>query len=261
MSHRSLVVRSLFVIAALLALPATASELPWSAPAPALPAALTPTCELFANGLDQPGSNRCEGCWDQVKSFSESDVDCGGSDCLPCAPGLHCTVAGDCSSQVCNPSSSTCSAPSCSDAVANGSETDVDCGGPLCARCADHLHCIINNDCQSRVCDQSNASCASPTCSDAVRNANETDIDCGGGTCPTCANGKHCQVNGDCQSGVCTAGTQTCAIPTCSDAVKNGGETDIDCGGPTCNKCGSGKRCQVGADCVSGICGAGGICQ
>ncbi len=49
--------------------------------------------------------------------------------------------------------------------------------------------------------------------------------------------------------------------PSCSDGIKNGGETDVDCGGATaCPRCGNGKTCAAGSDCVSGICQAG-VCQ
>ncbi len=40
---------------------------------------------------------------------------------------------------------------------------------------------------------------------------------------------------------------------TCQDGVKNGLETDIDCGG-ACADCGTNKACSKGTDCVSGVC-------
>ena len=40
----------------------------------------------------------------------------------------------------------------------------------------------------------------------------------------------------------------------CNDYLKNGDETDIDCGGAACPKCKDGKACKAAADCVSGIC-------
>jgi parallel beta-helix repeat protein len=43
-----------------------------------------------------------------------------------------------------------------------------------------------------------------PDCADGIQLRNETDIDCGGGTCPPCAAGQQCLVAGDCQSSVCT---------------------------------------------------------
>jgi hypothetical protein len=78
--------------------------------------------------------------------------------------------------------------------------------------------------CASTVTSSSNpGTCAAPSCSDNVQNGQETDIDCGG-TCPQCAVGQGCQVNGDCapptvaapvtattSSGVCDAsGAQSC---------------------------------------------------
>ena len=49
-------------------------------------------------------------------------------------------------------------------------------------------------------------------------------------------------------------------VPTCSDGLKNGSETDIDCGG-TCGPCENGKTCASLTDCQSGRCAPGGICQ
>jgi len=42
--------------------------------------------------------------------------------------------------------------------------------------------------------------------------------------------------------------------PSCSDGVLNGHETDIDCGGPWCNKCADAKKCSLVTDCLSGEC-------
>lgn len=42
-----------------------------------------------------------------------------------------------------------------------------------------------------------------PTCTDGVKDQNETDTDCGGSQCPKCADGKTCQSDSDCDSGVC----------------------------------------------------------
>ena len=44
---------------------------------------------------------------------------------------------------------------------------------------------------------------AAPTCTDSKKNGAETDVDCGGGTCPACANTKECKANTDCTSGNC----------------------------------------------------------
>ncbi len=93
-----------------------------------------------------------------------------------------------------------------------------------------------------------------PSCTDGVRDGTETDVDCGGGTCPPCADGKDCSFGSDCVSKVCTGGT--CIAATCTDGVQNGNETDVDCGGGTCPPCAPNKHCAVATDCASGICTA-----
>jgi hypothetical protein len=48
------------------------------------------------------------------------------------------------------------------------------------------------------------------------------------------------------------------AAPSCSDATRNGLETDVDCGG-ACPVCANGRACVAGTDCASGSC-AQGLC-
>ena len=67
-----------------------------------------------------------------------------------------------------------------------------------------------------------------------------------------CSDGKACAVASDCLSMVCTGGA--CATPGCHDGVKNGTETDVDCGGgPPTNApaCMPGKSCNVDGDCTA----------
>eukprot|EP00935_MAST-01C_sp_MAST-1C-sp1_P001151 g1151.t1 len=49
-------------------------------------------------------------CDDGVEGGSETDVDCGGKECDPCAPGKKCNVDTDCTSKTCS-EAFTCSAP------------------------------------------------------------------------------------------------------------------------------------------------------
>jgi cysteine-rich repeat protein len=44
---------------------------------------------------------------------------------------------------------------------------------------------------------------------------------------------------------------------TCFDGRKNGGETDVDCGGSFCRKCAVTEQCIVNPDCESDYCRAG----
>ena len=70
------------------------------------------------------------------------------------------------------------------------------------------------------------------------------------------AAGESCKAASECSSAVCSAGK--CAAPSCTDGVKNGNESDRDCGG-SCPKCPDGRACKAPADCVSDNC-AGGKC-
>src|SRR3954470_11710266 len=67
------------------------------------------------------------------------------------------------------------------------------------------------------------------------------------------------------ETGVMEGGTPSCStqdggcsVPTCNNRMKDGKETDIDCGG-NCAPCGEAKACSTGSDCLSGAC-TGGAC-
>ncbi len=102
-----------------------------------------------------------------------------------------------------------------------------------------------------------------PGCSNGTIDNLETDIDCGGGVCAKCIDGKMCVQTNDCAGGSCVpndAGTgSVCITPSCTDRIKNGSEADVDCGGPTCPKCSFGKACVVPGDCVSNACAPNGF--
>jgi hypothetical protein len=88
-------------------------------------------------------------------------------------------------------------------------------------------------------------------CSNTVQDPGETDVNCGGSTCPKCAIEKKCSVNGDCVSNWCNGGICDDG-GTCDDGKKNGGETKIDCGGPICIACLSGCSNKPSLE-ISGI--------
>lgn len=53
----------------------------------------------------------------------------------------------------------------------------------------------------------------------------------------------------------------TSPVPgSCSNGVKDGSETDVDCGGLVCAACVNGRVCRVNGDCQSGDCQSG-VCQ
>src|SRR6185312_12201324 len=146
---------------------------------------------------------------------------CGTSATSACPGALPTCVSG------------TCVATHCANGMKDGGETGVDCGGSQCLPCGTSKPCLTSSDCFSHVC--SGSVCQAPSCSDGVQNGTETDVDCGGSGCPPCPDLKKCAAPGDCESGVCRpTGSNVpdrCQAPTCTDGVKNGGETGVDCGG------------------------------
>lgn len=113
------------------------------------------------------------------------------------------------------------------------------------------------------LCPEPACSTAPPmnTCTDRIQDGTETDVDCGGGTCPACAATLACTAPADCQTGGCDGGR--CRAPTCSDGFRDGFESDVDCGA-ACADCAVGKRCANNDDCASGRCiastGSSGVC-
>jgi hypothetical protein len=80
---------------------------------------------------------------------------------------------------------------------------------------------------------------------------------CGGGTkvcdgqvaCVACVSNDDCTDPMPCHD-------NRCVPTTCFDSMKTlaNGETDTDCGGPTCKPCSENKLCFSETDCVSGLC-------
>jgi hypothetical protein len=65
------------------------------------------------------------------------------------------------------------------------------------------------------------------SCTNGVKDGTETDVDCGGSTCPRCENGRACSTGGDCVSVVCA--DQTCSGDLgCSDGTREGFESVTD---------------------------------
>ncbi|MCA9585386.1 MAG: SUMF1/EgtB/PvdO family nonheme iron enzyme [Myxococcales bacterium] len=197
---------------------------------------------------------------DGVKNGMETDVDCGGPapDVDRCGDGKGCLDGKDCQSKVCE--AGKCKAASPTDGVQNGDETDVDCGGAKAPKCDFDKGCKVGGDCGSGVCKA--GKCVAPSANDGIKNGNETDVDCGGGDpgTPKCADGKDCNLGDDCVNAICN-NAKKCDGPSFNDGIKNGTETDVDCGGPAAGpRCDTGKQCLVHADCASNGCAYDNTC-
>jgi hypothetical protein len=135
--------------------------------------------------------NQCDGAGNIVNGADNTDAPADeGNQCTSdvCAAGLPSHPA-KAANTACNQNGGTlcdgagaCILASCSDGFHNGSETDVDCGGPTCLACPTSAGCSLGSDCQSKICTTS--ICALPSCADAVQNGTETGLDCGGSCMP-----------------------------------------------------------------------------
>jgi hypothetical protein len=74
--------------------------------------------------------------------------------------------------------------------------------------------------------------------------------------------GATCSDDVECKSLGCKGGTCTAVVPggNPKDGMKDGDESDVDCGGTVAPPCTDGKGCTEGGDCASGSC-TGGTCK
>lgn len=125
-----------------------------------------------------------------------------------------------------------------SDTCRNGEkdkgEKGIDCGGPCVGTCPGEP-CSDGHDCASGTCDEV---CLDPRCNDGIWNGVELNED----VCPFGP------------PGMCEEGR--CYPAPCFDNVKNGRETDVDCGGEDCRGCEDGQACGIDVDCSSKSCTA-----
>lgn len=173
----------------------------------------------------------------------------------------ECSRTEDCTSSLCI--SNECEVATCNDTVKNSDETDVDCGGPVCRSCSQKSACLTNGDCTATdIC--KNQICQAATCNNNSKENDESDVDCGGNLCAPCSIGDECNTPSDCTSNNCDSNNNACVLEDndCSNGVKDGDETDIDCGGSMCNPCIDHQTCLSSSDCESAICsGNPRLCQ
>lgn len=142
----------------------------------------------------------------------------------------------------------------------------------VCDGAGSCVRCVTNNDCDGIGAACENNECLS--CSDGIKNGDETDVDCGGPKCNPCGAspctlmsdcfaGYYC-VDGFCCDALCTGVCKACNLPgsvgTCS-TVPNGSEDPGTCdtteacigiGGGCALK--DGQPCQKNIECLSALC-------
>jgi hypothetical protein len=241
------------------------------------PVALDTPCGA-GGALHCDGAGQCVGC--TADAHCGAPTDCATPHCVTgacavdfTAPGtpVPTQVEGDCLEVQCDGLGGTKAVGASGDVVDDGNPcTDDLCaggaathpnsasgkacamGGTVCNGAGACVGCVNGSDCTSFVCTAQ--VCAAATCTDNVKNGTEVDIDCGGADCAPCADGKLCGAASDCASSVCSGNPLNCQAPLCTDTVKNGSESDVDCGGATCAKCGPTKACAADGDCLGGSC-------
>ena len=114
-------------------------------------------------------------------------ADLGPDTCTPCTSSSTCDDGDPCTINFCGPGGCCMSAPAKSG-----------------TSCDDKDPCTVYDVCDGKGgCKGKTSAC---TCIDGLKNGAETDVDCGGGACNKCKDGKGCKQLTDCLSGVCTAG-------------------------------------------------------
>ncbi len=116
--------------------------------------------------------------------------------------------------------------------------------------------CMLASDCAPSLNSCVATTCANCTCGTANLTTGTTCNTGGGKECDGAGNCVQCLVTADCAAGfVCDLGK--CAAATCIDQIKDGVETDVDCGGGgtmNCPPCPLGKKCLQNSDCASAVC-------
>jgi hypothetical protein len=149
-----------------------------------------------------------------------------GADDKPSGTALAAQTSGDCKIAVCDGNGGTSAIPD------NNDKKDD------------------NNVCTTDGCSAGSPTHTPVTPGTACTGPNGAKV-CGpSGVCVECVSGTNCA------TGVCVA--NTCIAAQCNDGVKNGSETDKDCGG-TCPPCAFNKVCGSNSDCIGQSC-VGGVC-
>ena len=120
--------------------------------------------------------------------------------------------------------------------------------------------CNLPADCPGSDTSCTYRTCTNHTCgmSDAPEGTDCTEppganVCDGAGECVECTDAAGCSGSDTCIEGACYA-------EHCSNDTQDGGETDLNCGGPECPPCPNGDGCNVYTDCQSGFCDNG-TCQ
>jgi hypothetical protein len=171
-----------------------------------------------------------------------------------CNKPSDCGQSTDCRTYICKMPAGTCEHMDQPDGTTTPNQTKNDCkkvvcdgmGGEKTVANPSDLPLDDGNDCTDDICNGD-----TPAHPDKAAGATCANGFCDGmGKCVGCTMDSQCKgLNAACVNGACVA---------CDDGMKNGDETDVDCGGTHCKAC-TGVACTMATDCASGFC-ADGVC-
>jgi hypothetical protein len=234
-----------------------------------------------------------------VENGDETDVDCGGGICVPCANGLGCVDAEDCVSSVCDGN------------ICQPCTTGDDCPpGDYCNQAGvclllreEGYPCGLDAECTSGFCPPEDGICCATACSDTCQSCQASKTGGTDGTCALIADGDDpdgecgtqpaasCEANGTgcrgdapachlypqgfvCQEATCTGGQQT-SVGICDGEGLCEANVTMSCHPYACNgnvcftscttsiQCAPGYGCSAFDDCRLGpgaICGTNDQC-
>ncbi|MBI5534687.1 MAG: TonB-dependent receptor [Deltaproteobacteria bacterium] len=207
--------------------------------------------------------NQCDGNGNIVNAIDNADVPVDANECTdnvctagvpsnpPTASGAACTIGGN----FCN------GLGACVQCVAAGTcpGSDTECQTRTCISYTCGLSfqpggtvtsSQTAGDCHQNQCDGAGA---------IVNAILDTDVPVDGNVCTNdvCTAGVPSNpllpAGTSCGAGLACNASGSC-VALCVDGVKDGAETDIDCGGGTCPACALGKLCSLPSDCASTFC-------
>lgn len=153
-------------------------------------------------------------------SSGTSCTEDGGQVCDGDGSCVECVDVAQCDAQTEDCQNNHCVPLTCLNQEQDGDETDVDCGGPDCAPCANDLLCLEARDCLSQFCDAT----ASPATCQPCSNHNDCtpvadtwcDPTVNEGSCvDQKAPGDACGDDRECLDGHCPADDGVCCLTAC----------------------------------------------
>ncbi len=246
------------------------------------------TGEMVTTGEPMP-ANCGDGVLDEGEGCDDGEANGEAASCTPVCqpaacgdgfvgPGEGCDDGDQDNGDQCT---NACKVPSCGDGVVEAGIEECDDGNvddsDIClttcvlSKCGDGFVRAETETCDDANPDNSDAclaNCKLATCGDGFvhegvegcddsnKDNSDSCLDC---VVARCGDGfvnegiEACDDANDIDDDGCN---NLCAKPaTCDDGVKNGMESDLDCGGPLCGGCEEGEGCTDGEDCASTFCG------